>query len=339
MSARGAGGGELAVEVRDLVKSFGPVPALAGASLTVRAGTLAALLGPNGAGKTTLVRILATLIRADSGEARVLGRDVAAQPYAVRSLIGLTGQYAGLDEALSGRENMVLIGRLSGQGRRAARLRAAELVERFGLAAAASRAVSSYSGGMRRRLDLAASLMSRPALLILDEPSTGVDPAGRLELWAALAELRAGGTSMLLTTQYLEEADNFADVVHVLDHGRVVATGTAAELRARTGAQVVEIRLAAPAATGEAALALGGIAMSGAELQTDPAAGRITLLAADGLGTLLSAAQALSSRAIPVADIALRRPSLDEAFLALTATAGPGSLTGTGAGAPRGGPS
>jgi ABC-2 type transport system ATP-binding protein len=336
MSARGGG---LAVEVRDLAKSFGLVRALDQASLTVRVGTLAALLGPNGAGKTTLVRILATLIRADSGEARVLGRDVAAQPYAVRSLIGLTGQYAGLDEALSGRENMVLIGRLAGQGRRAARLRAAELIERFGLAAAASRPVSSYSGGMRRRLDLAASLMSRPALLILDEPSTGLDPAGRLELWAALAELRAGGTTMLLTTQYLEEADKFADIVHVLDRGRVVATGTAAELRARTGDQVVEIRLADPAATGDAALALGGIAGSAAELQADPAAGRITLRAGDGLGTLLSAAQALRSRGIAVADIALRRPSLDEAFLALTAAAGVESLTPTGAGAQPGGPS
>ena len=235
---------DLAIDARGVVKSFGSVQALRGVDLAVRAGSLAALLGPNGAGKTTLVRILATLLRQDSGSVSVLGRDVATRPYAVRSAIGLTGQYAGLDEALRGRDNLILIGRLAGLGRREAGRRATELAERFGLAEAAGRAVRTYSGGMRRRLDLAASLMNRPALLILDEPTTGLDPGSRAELWAALRELRDAGTTMLLTTQYLEEADRFADAVHVLDHGLVIATGTAAELKARTGMQVVDVLLA-----------------------------------------------------------------------------------------------
>src|SRR5580658_9758740 len=237
--------GEPAIEASGVVKSFGTVQALRGVDLIVPAGSLTALLGPNGAGKTTLVRIFATLLRQDSGTVRVLGRDVAACPYAVRSGIGLTGQYAGLDEALRGRDNLVLIGR-----------RAGELAERFGLADAAGRPVRTYSGGMRRRLDLAASLMNRPALLILDEPSTGLDTGSRVELWAALRELRDAGTTMLLTTQYLEEADRFADAVHVLDHGLIIATGTASELKARTGAQVVDVLLAGQgAAAARASLA------------------------------------------------------------------------------------
>ena len=308
--------GDLAIEVEGVVKSFGRVRALRGVDLTVRPGMLAALLGPNGAGKTTLVRILATLLRQDAGIVRVLGRDVLAHPYSVRSLIGLTGQYAGLDEALTGRDNLVLIGRLAGLGRAEARRRAAELAERFGLTAAVGRTAATYSGGMRRRLDLAASLMNRPALLILDEPTTGLDPASRVELWAALRELRDLGTTMLLTTQYLEEADRFADHVHVLDHGMIIASGTAAQLKARTGAQVVDVLLDGQDAA--AAAAALGTRIAPADLHVDEASRRLTVLARDGLGTLLAAAELLQAHGIGVADIALRQPSLDEAFLSLT---------------------
>ncbi len=309
--------GEPAIEVAGVVKSFGTVQALRGVDLTVRSGMLAALLGPNGAGKTTLVRILATLLRQDSGTVRVLGLDAATRPYAVRSRIGLTGQYAGLDEALNGRDNLVLIGRLAGLGRQEARQRAAELAERFGLAAAAGRPAATYSGGMRRRLDLAASLMNRPALLILDEPTTGLDPASRVELWAALRELRDAGTTMLLTTQYLEEADRFADAVHVLDHGEIIAAGTAAQLKARAGTQVVDVLLTGRDAAA-AKVSLEG-RLASADLHVDEASRRLTILARDGLGTLLTAARLLRADGIGVADIALRQPSLDEAFLALTA--------------------
>jgi ABC-type multidrug transport system ATPase subunit len=309
--------GEPAIEVAGVVKSFGTVRALRGVDLTVRSGTLAALLGPNGAGKTTLVRIVATLLRQDCGTVRVLGLDAATRPYAVRSRIGLTGQYAGLDEALNGRDNLVLIGRLAGLGRQEARQRAAELAERFGLAAAAGRPAATYSGGMRRRLDLAASLMNRPALLILDEPTTGLDPASRVELWAALRELRDAGTTMLLTTQYLEEADRFADAVHVLDHGEIIAAGTAAQLKARAGTQVVDVLLTGQDAAAAKASLEGRLAP--ADLHVDEASRRLTILARDGLGTLLTAASLLQADGIGVADIALRQPSLDEAFLALTA--------------------
>ena len=313
----------LAVEAAGVVKSFGDVQALRGVDLAVRAGALAALLGPNGAGKTTLVRIITTLLRQDSGTVRVLGRDVLTQPYAVRSLIGLTGQYAGLDEGLTGRENLVLIGRLAGLGRREAVSRAASLAERFGLAAAIGRAVRTYSGGMRRRLDLAASLMNRPALLILDEPTTGLDPGSRAELWAALAELRETGTTMLLTTQYLEEADRFADVVHVLDHGQIIATGSAAQLKARTGTQVVDVLLAGPDPAAAAASLAAVVPPS--DVHADDASRRLTVVARDGVGTLLDTAAALRAAGIEVADIALRQPSLDEAFLTLTSPSRPGA--------------
>jgi daunorubicin resistance ABC transporter ATP-binding subunit len=306
-----------AIAATGVVKSFGSVRALRGVDLTVPAGRMAALLGPNGAGKTTLVRILATLLRPDAGTVTVLGRDVTARPYAVRAVIGLTGQYAGLDEALTGTGNLVLIGRLAGLGRREAGRRAAELAERFGLADAAGRKAGTYSGGMRRRLDLAASLMNRPALLILDEPTTGLDPGSRAELWAALRELRDAGTTMLLTTQYLEEADRFADQVHVLDHGEVIAAGTASQLKARTGIQVVDVLLAGPdTAAARASLAAH---FEPADLNADDASRRLTILARDGLATLLTVARLLRADGIEVADIALRQPSLDEAFLALTA--------------------
>ena len=321
--------GELAIEARGVEKWFGGVQALRGVDLTVRPGVLAALLGPNGAGKTTLVRILATLLRQDSGTVRVLGRDVLARPYAVRSVIGLTGQYAGLDEALPGRDNLVLIGRLAGLGRRQARQRAADLAERFGLTAAAGRSVRTYSGGMRRRLDLAASLMNRPALLILDEPTTGLDPGSRVELWAALRELREAGTTMLLTTQYLEEADRFADAVYVLDHGVIIAAGTAAALKARAGTQVVDVLLTGQGAAAAAAALRASVAPS--DLRVDEASRRLTIVARDGLTTLLTTAKLLEADGIAVADIVMRQPSLDEAFLALTS-----GISGTQpSGAPR----
>jgi daunorubicin resistance ABC transporter ATP-binding subunit len=325
-----------AIAATGVVKSFGSVRALRGVDLTVPAGRMAALLGPNGAGKTTLVRILATLLRPDAGTVTVLGRDVTARPYAVRAVIGLTGQYAGLDEALTGTDNLVLIGRLAGLGRREAGRRAAELAERFGLADAAGRKAGTYSGGMRRRLDLAASLMNRPALLILDEPTTGLDPGSRAEVWAALRELRDAGTTMLLTTQYLEEADRFADQVHVLDHGEVIAAGTASQLKARTGAQVVDVLLAGPdTAAARASLAanlgsahLGSAHFDPADLNADEASRRLTILARDGLATLLTVARLLRAGGIEVADIALRQPSLDEAFLALTAGTAGTAMTG-----------
>jgi daunorubicin resistance ABC transporter ATP-binding subunit len=307
-----------------VTKAFGEVAALTGVDLTVRPGTLAALLGPNGAGKTTLVRIIATLTRPDAGRIRVAGFDVVAQPGQVRARIGLTGQYAGLDEALSGRDNLVLIGRLAGLRRRPARERAAELAGLFGLTEAIGRPARTYSGGMRRRLDLAASLMTRPVLLVLDEPTTGLDPGSRQQLWAVLSALRAEGTTMLLTTQYLEEADRFADIVHVLNRGRIIASGTAAELKGRMGSAVVEVRLAEPAATAAAARVLAGrLELPAAAVHVEDGAGRLTVTTADGdigegTGTLLAAAAALRADGVAVADLSLRQPSLDEAFLALT---------------------
>ena len=315
-------GGSPAIEAAGVVKAFGEVTALDRVDLTVGPGTLAALLGPNGAGKTTLVRIIATLSRPDAGQVRVLGYDVAARPAQVRARIGLTGQYAGLDEELRGRDNLVLIGRLAGLRRRQAHQRAAELAGMFGLTGAMGRAARTYSGGMRRRLDLAASLMTRPALLVLDEPTTGLDPASRQQLWAALAEVRAAGTTMLLTTQYLEEADRFADVVHVLHHGRIIASGTAAQLKARAGSRVAEIRLDDPAAVPAAARALARrLSLPPGEIRTEAGAGRLTVVAHDGTATLLAVAAALQADGITVADLALRQPSLDEAFLALTRVA------------------
>jgi ABC-type multidrug transport system ATPase subunit len=226
-----------AIEVCDVRKAYGQdrVRALDGVDLTVTTGTLTALLGPNGAGKTTLVRIIATLARADDGQVRVFGYDTAKQAGQVRARIGLTGQYAGLDDALSGRDNLILIGRLAGLGRGPARKRATELAGALGLTDAIDRLVRTYSGGMRRRLDLAASLMHRPDLLVLDEPTTGLDPGSRQQLWAILTELKAEGTTMLLTTQYLEEADRFADIAHVLDHGKIIASGTPEQLKERAG--------------------------------------------------------------------------------------------------------
>jgi ABC-type multidrug transport system ATPase subunit len=241
-----------AVRASGVRKAFGHVTALDGVDLTVVPGSLAALLGPNGAGKTTLVRIIATLARADAGQVRVFGYDVATQARQVRAHIGLTGQFAGLENELNGRDNLLLIGRLAGLSRGQAAGRAAELTAALGLTDATERMVRTYSGGMRRRLDLAASLMHRPDLLVLDEPTTGLDPASRQQLWAILTELKAAGTTMLLTTQYLEEADKFADVVHVLHHGKVIASGTPGELKAQAGGEGTSLDDAFLALTGSA---------------------------------------------------------------------------------------
>jgi ABC-2 type transport system ATP-binding protein len=312
-----------AIDVVGVTKTFGDITALAGVSLKAPAGSITALLGPNGAGKTTLVRILATLERADAGRVQVLGFDVAHRPDAVRAWIGLTGQYAGLDEGLTGRDNLVLIGRLAGLGRRTARAKAGELGERFGLVQGLDRLVRTYSGGMRRRLDLAAGLVADPGLVILDEPSTGLDPAGRRQLWQVLADLRTTGTSLLLTTQYLEEADRLADVIHVLDHGTVIASGTPAALKARVGNQVVEITLAGQRSATDVAQHLADrLRIDPAHVQADAdSTARITLVAHDGIDTLLTAAATLRDAGVEVADISLRHPSLDETFLALVGAA------------------
>ena len=328
MSQSRSSGGLPAITAEGVVKVFGAVTALNGVNLTVAAGTLAALLGPNGAGKTTLVRIIATLTRPDAGQVRVLGIDVVAQPARARGRIGLTGQYAGLDEALTGRDNLVLIGRLAGLRRRSAVDRAAELGDVFGLTHALDRVVRTYSGGMRRRLDLAASLMTRPAVLVLDEPTTGLDPASRAQLWEIAGRLRADGAAILLTTQYLEEADRFADVVHVLDHGQIIAAGTVAELTAQVGGPVVEVRLQQPAAVAAAVSAVRRqLALPPADVRADTVRGRLTVPAADDAGTLLAVAAALRAAGIAIAGVALQQPSLDAAFLQLT---GGAAVTGNG---------
>jgi ABC-2 type transport system ATP-binding protein len=304
-------------------KRFGAVQALAGVDLAVPAGGVLGLLGPNGAGKTTLVRILATLLRPDDGRARVCGLDVVRQPGLVRRLVGLSGQYAAVDAFLTGRENLGMVGRLAGLDRTAARRRADELLETFDLADAANRVARTYSGGMRRRLDVAASLVARPAVVFLDEPTTGLDPRGRVGLWRLLAELTGQGTTLLLTTQYLEEADRLADQLVVLDHGRVIATGTAAALKARVGGDRLELQ--APPGADPARLAAAMAGLGAGPPAVDAALGRVVLPVADGPGILPEVATRLAAGGLRVADLALRRPTLDDVFLALT-----GQPTATG---------
>jgi oleandomycin transport system ATP-binding protein len=304
-----------AIEAEGLVKRFGKTTALAGIDLTARAGTVLGLLGPNGAGKTTAVRILATLLRPDSGCASVSGYDVVRSAHQVRQLIGLTGQYASVDEGLTGTNNLIMIGRLLGLGRSQARARAHELLVRFELADAASRAVKTYSGGMRRRLDLAASLVGRPRVLFLDEPTTGLDPHSRNEVWAMIRSLTGDGVTVLLTTQYLEEADQLAHDVAVIDHGKVIATGTPDELKARIGGRVLEVRPADPAQLGLAAALI--TKEIGAIPVTDPAGGALTAPVTDGTA-LPGIIRSLDDAGIVLAEFALRKSSLDEVFLALT---------------------
>ena len=315
--------GPPAIVAEGLTKRFGAVQALDGVDLELATGTVLALLGPNGAGKTTAVRILATLLAPDAGRARVAGFDVVAQAGAVRRLIGLSGQYAAVDAYLTGRENLHMIGRLYGLSRHAARRRAEELLERFDLLNAAGRRVGTYSGGMRRRLDVAASLVAAPPVLFLDEPTTGLDPHGRIALWDLLGELTAQGTSLLLTTQYMEEADRLADAIVVIDQGRVVATGTADQLKARVGGNRLELHARQGNDASELARALAGLGSGPPTV--DAAAGRVVVPVDDGPALLPELATRLAASGLPVADLALRRPTLDDVFLALTANTGSGT--------------
>jgi ABC-2 type transport system ATP-binding protein len=310
------------IEVEHLTKRYGDTPALAGLDLAVEAGSVTAVLGPNGAGKTTAVRILATLLAPDAGRARVAGHDVVAEPGAVRERIAVTGQYAALDDRLTGAENLVLFGRLDGLGRRAAKTRASELLDRFDLGRAGGRLVGTYSGGMRRRLDLAATLVVHRDVVFLDEPTTGLDPRSRTGLWEVISTLHADGVTVVLTTQYLEEADRLADRVAIVAHGRVVAEGSPAEIKARAGGQRIEVVVSDPAAVQHAASALAVLANGAADV--DPASRRLSPPAPDGLDNLSLVVSALRTASI-AADLVLRHPSLDDAFMALTAQVPDGS--------------
>ena len=298
------------------MRRFDATVALDGVDLEVAEGTVLALLGPNGAGKTTLVRVLATLLRPDAGRAEVLGHDVVAEAPRVRELIGLTGQFAAVDELLTGRENLRLFGRLLHlPGPEAAR-RAGELLERFDLADAADRQVRTYSGGMRRRLDLASSLLTRPRILFLDEPTTGLDPRSRVAIWGIVRDLVGEGMTLLLTTQYLEEADQLAHRIAVIDHGRVIAEGTGDELKDSVGASMVQVRLERPEDRERARRTL--LAVGCEEPEHADQVGELVMAAPDGVGTVAAAARALFEAAIPVRDLSLRRPTLDDVFLELT---------------------
>jgi ABC-2 type transport system ATP-binding protein len=323
---------EPAILAEGLVKRYGQATALDGFDLTVETGTVCGLLGPNGAGKTTAVRILATLLRADGGRARVAGADVAAEPYEVRRRIGLSGQEAAVDEILSGRQNLVLFGRLNRLDRATAERRADELLDRFELVDAGQRSVKHYSGGMRRRLDLAVTLLLSPAVLFLDEPTTGLDPRNRNEVWSAIRSLVAGGTTVLLTTQYLDEADQLADRVVVIDRGRAIAGGTPEELKVQVGRDRLDVVVGRsddlPAATGAVAR------VATAEPEVEAATRRISAPVAQPVAALTDVVRTLSDAGIEVDDIGLRRPSLDDVFLHLTghrAESGSDSADGAGA--------
>jgi oleandomycin transport system ATP-binding protein len=304
-----------AIEATGLVKRFGKTTALAGVGLEARPGTVLAVLGPNGAGKTTAVRILATLLRPDGGQARVCGFDVGRQAHEVRQLIGLTGQYASVDEGLSGLNNLIMIGRLLGESRARSRARAATLLERFDLTDAAQRPVKTYSGGMRRRLDLAASMVGSPRVLFLDEPTTGLDPRSRTDVWDMVRGLVADGVTVLLTTQYLDEADQLANDIVVIDHGRVIATGTPDELKARAGGQVLEVLPASRDRLETAAALLAG--RTGAVPETDAASGLVRVPVA-GAAVLPLIIRDLDEAGVELGEFTLRKSSLDEVFLSLT---------------------
>src|SRR5499425_2194092 len=304
-----------AIEASGLVKRFGKTTALAGVDLVARPGTVLGVLGPNGAGKTTAVRILATLLRPDGGEARVCGYDVGRQAHQVRRLIGLTGQYASVDEGLSGVNNLIMIGRLLGEPRDRARARAATLLERFDLTEAAQRPVKTYSGGMRRRLDLAASLVGQPRVLYLDEPTTGLDPRSRTEVWAMIRELVADGVTVLLTTQYLDEADQLAHDIVVIDHGRVIATGTPDELKTRTGGQVLEVLPADRARVDQTAALVANRTGTLPAVDTESGMARVPVTDAAVLPLII---RDLDEAGVDLAEFTLRKASLDEVFLALT---------------------
>jgi oleandomycin transport system ATP-binding protein len=307
--------GTYAIQADGLVKRFGSTTAVDGVDLAVRPGTVLGLLGPNGAGKTTIVRMLATLIRPDAGQATVGGRDIRRHPDQVRELIGLTGQYASVDEELTGVENLIMIGRLLELPRAEARARARELLTRFELADAARRAVKVYSGGMRRRLDLAASLVGRPRILFLDEPTTGLDPRSRGDVWSMIRGLVAEGVTVLLTTQYLDEADQLAHEIAVIDHGRLIASGTADELKSRVGGQTLEVRPTEIDDLGRVAEVVR--AVTGVAPLSVPERGMVSA-AIDDPALLPAVVRRLDDVHITASELALRRPSLDEVFLALT---------------------
>ncbi|MCF4140784.1 ATP-binding cassette domain-containing protein [Streptomyces sp. Tue 6430] len=305
-----------AIEAEGLRKSYKGHEALSGVSLSVPEGTVLGLLGPNGAGKTTTVRILATLLRPEEGRATVAGFDALAQPKEVRRRIGLTGQYAALDERLTGRENLRLIGTLLHLGKGPSRRKADELLERFELSDAADRVVRTYSGGMRRRLDLAASLMVDPPVLFLDEPTTGLDPSSRIVLWGMIREQVAKGVTVLLTTQYLEEADQLADRIVVIDSGKVIADGTADQLKQKVGAERLEVAALAVEDTPRVVAALGARLAATPSVSED---GRtVSVPLPDGMGGVTAAAAAVEELGIGVAEFAIRRPSLDDVFMTLT---------------------
>ena len=305
-----------AIQAEGLVKHYGKTRALDGFDLTVKQGTVYGLLGPNGAGKTTAVRVLATLLRADGGRARVLGHDVATEAGTVRRTIGLTGQYAALDESLTGRSNLIMIGQLSRLTAKAARRRADELLEQFDLTDAAARAVKTYSGGMRRRLDLAASLIGHPAVLFLDEPTTGLDPGARALMWSIVRQLVADGTTLLLTTQYLDEADQLASRIAVINGGKVIAEGAPAELKSSIGGQRLLVTLAEGSDPAAAAAALHPFATGKVNVNEWDRLLEVPVSAYDGLAT--EVVRTLDAAGVKVNDIAVRGASLDDVFLTLT---------------------
>jgi ABC-2 type transport system ATP-binding protein len=304
-----------AVVAEGLVKTFGTTRALDGLDLAVAEGTVLGLLGPNGAGKTTAVRVFSTLLRPDAGRAEVLGVDVTEHPQQVRRSIGLTGQFAAIDDYLTGRENLLLFGRLYHLGAAAAARRADELLERFDLVDAAGRIARAYSGGMRRRLDIAASLIVRPPVIFLDEPTTGLDPRGRLGMWGVIEDLVSDGTTMLLTTQYLEEADTLASSIAVIDHGKVIAQGTSDELKAQVGGARLEL-----AVDSDDSVATATGIMRKVGDGTDPTVDghQVSVPVSDGASVLVEVVRQLDAARIPIADLAMRRPTLDDVFLRLT---------------------
>lgn len=306
---------EWAVEARGLVKTFGDNRAVDGVDLLVRTGTVYGVLGPNGAGKTTTIRMLATLLKPDGGEGRIFGHDVVREAQVVRQLIGVTGQYASVDETLSATENLVLFSRLHGLSRSAAKAKSTELLETFGLTAAAKRPLKNFSGGMRRRLDLAASLIAQPPLIFLDEPTTGLDPRTRSQMWDTIRELVGTGSTVVLTTQYLDEADQLADRIAVIDTGRVVAEGTADELKASIGTSSLQLRLRDAGRTEEARGLI--LRTLGIESAVSPEAQRITAPLADP-DLVTDLLVALRSADIALAEVSVQKPTLDEVFLTLT---------------------
>jgi len=306
---------DVMIEARDVAKRFGKTRALSGVTFEVGRGTVLGLLGPNGAGKTTMIRVLTTLLRPDAGQARVAGFDVVTDGQRVRSVIGLAGQYAAVDEMLTGRENLELVGLWYHLPKREYRRRAQETLERLSLTDAADRQVKTYSGGMRRRLDIGASLIANSPVLFLDEPTTGLDPQSRNEVWLIVREMVKAGTTVLLTTQYMEEVEHLANRIVVIDKGTEIAAGTADELKTQTGGATLEARVADPRDTGRAGAVLASVA--GAGPRSDPETGRVSIPAGEGTGLLLEVGRRLQDAGIALDDLGIRRPTLDEVFLSL----------------------